>query len=86
MADLVVAGARLEVARYGEPVAGRPTLVFLHEGLGSLSLWRDFPQSVAEATGCPALAYSRQGYGRSDPVQLPRRRAVPGGPHAPRHA
>jgi pimeloyl-ACP methyl ester carboxylesterase len=72
MADLVVAGARLEVARCGEPVGGRPTLVFLHEGLGSLSLWRDFPQSVADATGCPALAYSRQGYGRSDPVQLPR--------------
>ena len=67
-----VACARLEVTRYREPVAGHPTLVFLHEGLGSVSLWRDFPRAVAEATGCPALAYSRQGYGRSDPVALPR--------------
>lgn len=69
---MTVAGARLEVARYGETAAGRPTLVFLHEGLGSVSLWRDFPRAVAEATGCPALAYSRQGYGRSDPIALPR--------------
>ena len=67
-----VAGARLEVARYGTPVAGRPALVFLHEGLGSVSMWRDFPQAAAEATGCAALVYSRQGYGRSDPVPLPR--------------
>jgi pimeloyl-ACP methyl ester carboxylesterase len=70
--EMIVAGVRLEVARYGEPSAGRPTLVFLHEGLGSVSLWRDFPRRVATATGCPALAYSRQGYGRSDPVPLPR--------------
>lgn len=70
--EMIVAGVRLEAARYGEPVAGRPTLVFLHEGLGSVSQWRDFPRSVAAATGCPALAYSRRGYGRSDPVRLPR--------------
>ncbi len=69
---MIVAGVRLETARYGEPAAGRPTLVFLHEGLGSVSLWRDFPRRVAAATGCPALAYSRRGYGRSDPVALPR--------------
>jgi pimeloyl-ACP methyl ester carboxylesterase len=72
MSILTVAGVRLEVARLGEPVAGRPTLVFLHEGLGSVSLWRDFPQAVAKATGCPALVYSRQGYGKSDPIELPR--------------
>ncbi|HLI12180.1 MAG TPA: alpha/beta hydrolase [Alphaproteobacteria bacterium] len=72
MAEMMVAGARLEVARYGEAKPGRPTLVFLHEGLGSVSLWRDFPAALAAATGCPALAYSRQGYGRSDPVTLPR--------------
>ena len=70
--EMIVAGVRLEAARYGEPAAGRLTLVFLHEGLGSVSLWRDFPRRVAAATGCPALAYSRQGYGRSDPVALPR--------------
>lgn len=70
--EMIVAGKRLEVARFGNPDAHKPTLVFLHEGLGSVSLWRDFPRRVAEATGCPALVYSRQGYGRSDPVTLPR--------------
>jgi pimeloyl-ACP methyl ester carboxylesterase len=45
--------------------AGLPTLVFLHEGLGSVSLWRDFPQRAAEATGLRAFAYSRRGYGQS---------------------
>jgi pimeloyl-ACP methyl ester carboxylesterase len=44
----------------------RPTLVFLHEGLGSVALWKQFPRQVAEATGCPALVYSRYGYGKSD--------------------
>ncbi|HEX6237244.1 MAG TPA: alpha/beta hydrolase [Acidimicrobiales bacterium] len=48
-------------------------LVFLHEGLGSLSLWRRFPREVAAATGWPTtLVYSRPGYGRSAPVPLPR--------------
>lgn len=49
-----------------------PTLVFLHEGLGSISQWRDFPAQLASRTGCGALVYSRFGYGRSDPVRLPR--------------
>jgi pimeloyl-ACP methyl ester carboxylesterase len=61
----------LEVDRIaGQP--GRPTLVFLHEGIGCVARWRDFPRAVAEATGCPALVYSRQGYGRSDPIARPR--------------
>ncbi len=47
-------------------VAARPTLVFLHEGLGSVALWKQFPRQVAEAAGCPALVYSRYGYGKSD--------------------
>src|SRR5689334_22359634 len=45
---------------------GQPTLVFLHEGLGSIRQWRDFPQKVAAATGCRALIYDRYGYGQSD--------------------
>lgn len=45
---------------------GRPTLVFLHEGLGSVALWKNFPAHVVAATGCPALVYSRYGYGKSD--------------------
>lgn len=49
-----------------------PTLVLLHEGLGCVDLWRDFPDRLAEATGLRVLLYSRGGYGRSDPVTLPR--------------
>ena len=43
-----------------------PELVFLHEGLGSVSHWRDFPARVAQATGCPVTVYSRYGSGNSD--------------------
>ena len=46
--------------------AGQPTLVFLHEGLGSVAMWKNFPAEVVAATGCPALVYSRYGYGKSD--------------------
>jgi pimeloyl-ACP methyl ester carboxylesterase len=46
--------------------AGRRPLVFLHEGLGSVALWRDFPDKVARRLGAPALIYSRFGYGQSD--------------------
>ena len=44
-----------------------PLIVFLHEGLGSLSMWRDFPQRLCDATGCRGLVYSRPGYGSSTP-------------------
>jgi pimeloyl-ACP methyl ester carboxylesterase len=47
--------------------AGAPLLVFLHEGLGSLSMWRDYPARLCEAAGCRGLVYSRPGYGRSTP-------------------
>jgi pimeloyl-ACP methyl ester carboxylesterase len=47
-------------------------LVFLHEGLGSVSLWHDFPRLLANATGCGALVYSRFGYGGSSPCPMPR--------------
>src|SRR5689334_24876432 len=49
--------------------AGNATLVFLHEGLGSIRQWRDFPAKVAAATGCRALVYDRYGYGQSDVLQ-----------------
>lgn len=52
--------------------AALPALIFLHEGLGCAALWRDFPDRVAQATGLPALVYSRLGYGGSDPCKLPR--------------
>jgi pimeloyl-ACP methyl ester carboxylesterase len=44
-----------------------PTLVLLHEGLGSVSMWRDFPDALAERTGCPTFVYSRAGHGTSPP-------------------
>lgn len=48
------------------------SLVFLHEGLGCLAMWRDFPRRLAAATGCRALVYSRAGYGGSSSCALPR--------------
>lgn len=69
---LDIDGVGLEYQWIGGPAEGEPTLVFLHEGLGCVALWRDFPARVVEATGCAALVYSRVGYGRSDPVAVPR--------------
>ena len=72
-ADLLLAGGRrLEARRIGGPSDRSPTLVFLHEGLGSVALWRDFPDRLARAMEWPALVYSRLGYGGSDPAPLPR--------------
>jgi pimeloyl-ACP methyl ester carboxylesterase len=63
------AGVRLEYVRE----AGlAPAIVMLHEGLGSISMWRDFPSRVAQATGREVVVYSRQGYGRSSPLAGPR--------------
>ncbi|MGH8750504.1 MAG: alpha/beta fold hydrolase [Burkholderiales bacterium] len=50
-----------------------PVMVLLHEGLGSLAMWKDFPRQVAHAAGCNVLVYSRYGYGQSDPLRAPRR-------------
>jgi pimeloyl-ACP methyl ester carboxylesterase len=71
-ATLDVDGAALETVH--EPAApGRKTIVFLHEALGSVALWRDFPASLAEACGGLGwMAYSRQGHGRSSPLSGPR--------------
>ena len=65
-------GKRLEGVCFGPPPAEAPTIVLLHEGLGCVALWRDFPARLAEATGFGVFAYSRAGYGQSDPVPLPR--------------
>lgn len=64
-------GARLEFLAVGDPGTA-PAIVLLHEGLGSVSAWRDFPQRLSRETGLPVLAYSRAGYGHSSPVSLPR--------------
>ena len=67
------AGRSLAYEWIGEPRPGSPTLVFLHEGLGSIRQWRDFPARVAAATGCRALVYDRYGYGQADVLAEPRR-------------
>jgi pimeloyl-ACP methyl ester carboxylesterase len=50
---------------------GAPTLVFLHEGLGTIGVWGDVPDALCRATECPGLIYERPGYGASDPRPLP---------------
>lgn len=57
----------IEHAWVGIDDPARPLLVFLHEGLGSVSMWRDFPQRLCDAAHCRGLVYSRPGYGRSTP-------------------
>ena len=59
----------IEYAFVGSAAPDAPWLVFLHEGLGSLSMWRDFPQRLCDACGVRGLVYSRPGYGRSTPRQ-----------------
>ena len=62
---LEVSGHSIEAAWWSSNGA-RPPIVLLHEGLGSVSLWRDFPAALATATGRTVFAYSRLGYGQSD--------------------
>ncbi|HTN50261.1 MAG TPA: alpha/beta hydrolase [Burkholderiaceae bacterium] len=62
-----VAGERLELLHI-EPERDRPALVFLHEGLGSVAGWRDFPRTLCDQLNAPGLVYSRRGYGRSTPL------------------
>lgn len=66
-----IEGERLEFVRYAPGRAGVP-LVFLHEGLGSIAAWRDFPRAACDRLDAPGLAYSRRGYGRSTPLSGPR--------------
>jgi len=66
MHDLHVAGHRLEARRHPPREPGGPSIVFLHEGLGSARQWKEFPARLSALTGCGFLAYSRWGYGGSD--------------------
>ncbi len=63
---------RLEYRMIGPRPDAAPTLVMLHEGLGSVGLWEAFPDKLAAATGIGVFAYSRAGYGRSPPGKMPR--------------
>jgi pimeloyl-ACP methyl ester carboxylesterase len=64
---------RLEILDIAPPVSDhktypKPPIVLLHEGLGCVAMWRDFPQALATATGARVVAYSRYGYGQSTPL------------------
>ena len=69
---LTLGSQRLEYRMIGPRPDEAPTLVLLHEGLGCVGLWNDFPDKLQQATGCGVLVYSRAGYGKSSPVALPR--------------
>jgi pimeloyl-ACP methyl ester carboxylesterase len=69
METIQVNGAQLELERIPGPQGTQLTpIVFLHEGLGSVAMWRDWPQQVCEATGRPGFVYSRRGYGKSESI------------------
>ena len=65
-------GGWLEGKCHGPSPDTAPTIMMLHEGLGCVDLWRDFPRKLAEATRYGVFTYSRRGYGASDPAELPR--------------
>lgn len=69
---LTIGASDLEYRMLGPSPADAPTIVMLHEGLGSANLWGDFPERLQAATGAGIFLYSRAGYGASTPVQLPR--------------
>ncbi|MTI29642.1 alpha/beta fold hydrolase [Xanthovirga aplysinae] len=71
--DLEIESVKLRVFRQGN-YSGRPTLVFLHDSLGCIKLWRDFPVKLGEAAKCNVLIYDRQGYGKSEPFTSIRRK------------
>jgi pimeloyl-ACP methyl ester carboxylesterase len=73
MSLITVGGLELETLDLPGDPQRRP-LVLLHEGLGSVGLWREFPQQLSEATGRRTIAYSRFGHGRSQPPSAPRTR------------
>ncbi|MDL0431791.1 alpha/beta hydrolase [Marinobacter sp. TBZ242] len=66
------AGVRVQAQRLTHVNDSGPTLVFLHESLGNIALWKNFPRRLAETTGLDALVYERRGYGASSDEPLPR--------------
>ena len=69
---LTIGASELEYRHIGPQPSEAPALVLLHEGLGSVGLWGEFPDKLASATGAGVFVYSRAGYGASTPVKLPR--------------
>ena len=73
MQRMMLGQSRLEYRWWGPGGGTGPVLVLLHEGLGCVAMWRDFPALLHRRTGLPVFAWSRAGYGGSDSVELPRR-------------
>lgn len=71
MPSLTIQGRRLEYHWIQAARADATTVVFLHEGLGSVAMWKDFPARLAAATGCATLIYSRIGHGKSERLPTP---------------
>lgn len=72
MKHVVVEGLKLEYRDYPASIDSLPPLMLLHEGLGSVTMWRHFPEKLAAATGCRVIVWSRAGYGGSEPYAQPR--------------
>jgi pimeloyl-ACP methyl ester carboxylesterase len=72
MSFITLGSGRIEYVWVGPDNPHEPTIVVLHEGLGSVSMWRDFPQKLADRTRSRVLVYSRYGYGHSTPLSAPR--------------
>ncbi|OQW55654.1 MAG: alpha/beta hydrolase [Proteobacteria bacterium SG_bin9] len=70
---LQIGASELEYRAIGPAPDKAPTIVMLHEGLGSVGLWGEFPDKLQTATGAGVFVYSRAGYGASSPVKLPRK-------------
>lgn len=64
--DIKIGESRLRVSRENN-YTGRPVIIFLHESLGCIDTWKDFPEKLGEICCCNILIYDRQGYGKSDP-------------------
>ncbi len=77
---ITIGDASLEYRMIGPRPDAAPTIVMLHEGLGSVSTWGEFPQKLSERTGAGVFVYSRAGYGKSSTVRV----AAPARLHAAR--
>ncbi|MFD2562577.1 alpha/beta fold hydrolase [Aquimarina rubra] len=72
--DILIDTYRIRLSDHPESFdSSKATIVFLHDSLGSIELWRDFPQKISESINCNVLSYDRQGYGKSDPFSISKR-------------
>ena len=72
MIDFLTLGfKKIEIQWHQKGQKDHPALIFMHKDLGCTRMWKDFPEKVSQNTGCPALIFSRFGYGNSDPCPLP---------------